>query len=385
MLGSFPPLRGLSSYCLALSMALAELITVEFVSFKKMYPQFLYPGGELSDDPTFPEIHHRHLHVKRRLTWYNPFSWLTAGLSTQADLLHAQWWSLPLFAAYGCICLLFKLRGKPVVLTVHNVLCHDRSALYKLASRFLFKLGDHFIVHTPLNRSQLSTHYGIPLQKISVIAHGRLDFQVPSSVDRAAIRRQLGFKPQHRVILFFGAIRSYKGLDTALNAFGSVLRHHPTARLLIAGKLWEKWAPYAKLIEKLAISDSVVTHLNYIHSGDVHRYFCAADLVVLPYHHFDSQSGVGATAVAFQKPMIVSNVGGLPELVGERRRIVTPGDPAALAEAIRYHFRQGKHPRTESATAESIASRLQWPPIARKTCAVYQRLTSVCTRTAKDF
>ena len=148
MMGSFPPIRGLSSYCLEISQALAGLVKIEFISFKRMYPQFLYPGGDLSNDPTFPEIDHSNIHVKRRMTWYNPLSWLAEGIATKADLLHAQWWSLPLVIIYGCVCLLFKLRGKPVVFTVHNVLCHDRSKLYRLASRLLFRLGDHFIVHT---------------------------------------------------------------------------------------------------------------------------------------------------------------------------------------------------------------------------------------------
>ncbi len=115
MLGTLPPLRGLSSYCFALSLALADRVRVEFISFNKLYPGFLYPGGSLDEDHSFPAAEHERLKVKRRLTWYNPFTWFREAMFTGGDLLHAQWWSLPLAIIYGCICAIFKLRGKPVV------------------------------------------------------------------------------------------------------------------------------------------------------------------------------------------------------------------------------------------------------------------------------
>ena len=385
MLGSLPPIRGLSSYCLEICMAMAGLMKVEFISFKKMYPAFLYPGGNLNDDPTFPEISHHNVTVKRRMTWYNPFSWLSEGLSTKADLLHAQWWSLPLVGIYACVCLLFKLRHKPVIFTVHNVLCHDRSKLYQLASRVLFSLGDHFIVHTHLNREQMMSIYQIPFSRISVVAHGSLNFQVKRAIDRDTIRMQMAFRPEHRVILFFGAIRPYKGLDTLLRAVPEVLQQNPTARLLIAGKLWEKWSPYATLIDDLAISEYVICHLEYIPAGDVHRYFSAADLVILPYHHFDSQSGVGATAVAFQKPMIVTNVGGLPELVSHQDQIVEPGDPCSLAQAINRYFCNHHSNAATPLTAKSVTDRLQWPSIAQKTHTIYNQVLSARNHLAEEI
>ncbi|MGD9113136.1 MAG: glycosyl transferase family 1, partial [Desulfobacterales bacterium] len=152
MLGSFPPLRGLSSYCLEISLALAEYVSIEFISFKRLYPRILYPGGGLKDDPTFPDTAHKRINIKRRLRWYNPLTWILEAVVVRSDLLHAQWWSLPLLPIYVCICGIFKLRGKPIILTVHNVLSHERSSIYKTASKVLFKLGNHFIVHTEKNR-----------------------------------------------------------------------------------------------------------------------------------------------------------------------------------------------------------------------------------------
>jgi glycosyltransferase involved in cell wall biosynthesis len=376
MLGSFPPLRGLSSYCLELALALADRVQVEFISFKKLYPGFIYPGGDLKNDYTYPTIFHQGLTISRRLTWYNPISWITEAVFSKTDLLHAQWWSLPLAAIYACVGAIFKFRGKPVVFTIHNVLSHEPSRLYKTVSRWLFNLGDHFIVHTEINRRQMRTHYGISSNRISLISHGSLDFHVQNRIDRDNIRLELGIDPSQKVILVFGAIRSYKGVDTALQAFPEVLQEVPDSLLFIAGKLWQKWKPYQQLIEDLGINDSVKTCLDYIPSGDVYKYFEAADLVILPYHHFDSQSGVGSTAVSFHKPMIVSNVGGLPDLVKDCRYVIPPRDPKALARSIAGCLKDPKQLTAMAGYTQKVAAELSWPRIAQKTCAIYDNLIS---------
>ena len=177
MLGSLPPIRGISSYCLELSKAVASKCHVNFITYRdeKIYPSFLYPGGTATDF-TFPEIKTNTLSVSDSLVWYNPLTWLKQAFSAKGDILHAQWWSLPLFPIYYIICLGFKLRKKPVVMTVHNVLPHEKSAIFCLASRLLFHLCDHLIVHTYINKGQLKRYYHIPQEHITVIPHGPLDF-----------------------------------------------------------------------------------------------------------------------------------------------------------------------------------------------------------------
>ena len=374
MLGSFPPLRGLSSYCFEIAAALAVSVNVEFISFKKLYPKFLYPGGDLKDDHTFPEYNTKGLRVRRRLTWYNPITWGVEATFTKAELLHAQWWSLPLVVVYLCVCGIFKLRGKPVVFTIHNVLSHDGSRLYETASKLLFKLGDYFIVHTEKNRQQLTARYEISNETISVIPHGNLDFQVRHQSDRNKIREEFEITPNQKVVLLFGAIRPYKGVITAIEAFPAVLKEVPDTLLLIAGKLWQKWDPYQQLINKLGIANAVRTYLEYIPSGDVYRYFEAADLVILPYHHFDSQSGIGSTAVSFRKPMIVTEVGGLPELVKNQKYVIPPKDPEVLAQSIIECFNDQTQLAAMAADAETVAAEISWSSIAQKTCAIYDTL-----------
>ncbi len=376
MLGTLPPVRALSSYCFELADAMAKLCDIEFISFKKIYPALLYPGGNPADDHTYPQLSASDIRVRRRLAWYNPLSWLVEGFTARGDLLHAQWWSGPLFFIYFAVCACFRLRGKPVVFSVHNVMAHEKTSLFYRMSQALFSFGDHFIVHSKTNHRQLSEHYHIPSGKISVIPHGILNLHIREGNGREALRRELGIGLQDKVILLFGAIRPYKGIATAIRAVAEIIPSVPQARLLIAGRLWEDWTPYAQLIASLGIEKYVFTHLEYIPSGNVHRFFKTADLCLFPYHHFDSQSGAGAAALAFRKPMIVSDVGGLPELVKDRRWIVPPGDRTALAQAMIHCLGDPALLERMQLDAEEVATRFAWPDIARATTEIYQKLLS---------
>lgn len=374
VLGTLPPLRALSSYCYEFTRAMAGHCSIEFISFKSIYPGFLYPGKNLKEDSTYPELNVPGLNVRRRLTWYNPFSWILEGIATRADLLHAQWWSLPLFPVYLTICILFKLRKKPIVFTVHNVLSHDRSGLYEKLSGFLFWFGDHFIVHSAMGKHQMQQHYEIPENKISVIPHGSLDFHVKNQVDHAELKNKMGFRQSDRIILLFGAIRPYKGVDTAIRAMAKITAQILEARLLIAGKLWEDWAPYEKLIRDLNLMDFVYPHLEYIPSGEVYKYFEVSDLALFPYRFFDSQSGAGATAISFRKPMIVSNVGGLPDLVGDPDAIIEAEDSDDLAEKVIRFFTDQAF-RAQLTEKIIFSSRfLDWTHIGQKTKSIYSYL-----------
>lgn len=374
ILGTLPPIRALSSYCFELTHSLAKICHVEFLSFKKIYPAFLYPGGTPDDDHTYPEINNPNISVRRRLAWYNPLSWLAEGLTATGDLLHAQWWSMPLFPVYMLVCACFKIRKKSVVFTVHNVFSHEKSWIYFKLSDVLFKTGDHFIVHSDLNKQQLIKFYGISESRISIVPHGGLDFHIRPQANRKALLQTFGYAPEHKIILIFGAIRPYKGIDTAIRAFAEIIPEMPNARLLIAGSVWGDWSPYERLIRELRLEPFVATHLDYIPSGDVHKYFEVADLCVFPYLHFDSQSGAGAVALSFHKPMIVSDVGGLPELVRDRRFIVPPANPSAIADAMRMCLEDPKILSRMAEDAKAVSAKFAWPAIAGKTAMIYQRV-----------
>ncbi len=374
ILGTLPPIRALSSYCFELTKALAAHFRIEFISFKSIYPAFLYPGGDLKDDNTYPPMNLETVHIRRHLAWYNPFSWFYEALFTKACLLHAQWWSLPLFPIYFTISLIYRLKGKPVIFTVHNVLPHDKSPIYTNLSRLLFQSGNHFIVHTEIGRQQMIEHYKISPDKLSVIPHGDLGFHVNHRADRQKIRKEMGLGDQEKIILLFGAIRPYKGIDVAIRALPEIIAKIPNARLIIAGKLWEEWEPYEQLIKQLKLEDHVILHLDYIPSNQVYRFFEVADLTIFPYRHFDSQSGVGATAVSFMKPMIVSNVGGLPELVKDEKFIVEPDNAEDLAEKIALCLNDSIMLEEMARQTKVISQQLSWFDIAEKTRIVYKKV-----------
>ncbi len=375
ILGSLPPLRALSSYCLAFSLAVSRLIETEFISFKSIYPLFLYPGSELKEDYTFSGLRESsNLKVRRNLTWYNPLTWISEGLYTKGQVLHLQWWSPPLIGIYLILCIFYKIRKRPIVITVHNIMSHEKSFLYDLFSRILFKFGDHFIVHSQSNKDQLIKAFGIKSNRVNKIAHGPLKFQHRKDITRDIARNMLHLKSQDQVILIFGAIRAYKGLEVSLEAVARVVNEIPEARLVIAGRLWEPWERYEKIIKEKRISAYIMKYLCYINADEVAKYFLASDLVILPYLNFDSQSGVGATALAFGKPMIVSRTGGLPELVADQNNVVPPGDAQALSNRIIYCLKNRPVLEKMAQESETIAEGISWDRIAAQTVAIYEKL-----------
>jgi glycosyltransferase involved in cell wall biosynthesis len=374
MIGSAPPLRGISSYCLELARSVAKSVPVEFISFRFMYPRFLYPGGDLRDDETFPAVESPRLNIQRVLTWYNPLGWIMTAVRIKSDVVHVQHWSLPLVPVLLVILLVLRTRRLPVVLTIHNVLPHERGRLHAWGTRLLCHLADACILHSEENVQMAETYLRVPKNKIECIAHGVLSFFNDGGGNRHEARKRLGIPGDVPVVLCFGAVRSYKGIDVLLRSFSTVLRRLPHAILVVAGQLWVDWAPYRELIEQEGIDESVRTFLKYIDSADVKHFFLASDLAVLPYTHFDAQSGVGMAALAFATPMIVTTVGALPELVKDPRCRVPPNDVESLAERIVMGLTDEGFRRDATADAEEIAKTSSWDCIAQETVALYDKL-----------
>jgi glycosyltransferase involved in cell wall biosynthesis len=377
VLGSFPPLKGLSPYCAELAKAVSKQVRLHCLSFKRLYPRFLYPGGDSAEGQGAPEDGELGSRVTRKLTWYNPFGWLATGLATQGALLHAQWWTVALAPVYAVICGCFRLRGKPVIITVHNTRFHEGSRLADRVGGWVLRLGTRFIVHAESNAVALAEHYGIPRERISVIPHGPLDLFLKPQGDYADVRHRLGIPAAGKVVLLFGAVRPYKGLDTAIHAFAEVAASDRSVHLLIAGRLWGEWQPYQELVDRHGLAGRVHLHPDYVPTAEVGDYFQAADLVLLPYHSFDSQSGVGAAALAFGKPMLVTDVGGLPELVADRSCVVPPRDVPALAEALRWAFSEPRRLERMREDAQAMAERYSWSGIAEQTRALYEDVLGI--------
>lgn len=167
MLGSFPPqVQGIPDYCGPLASALSQYSEVTALGFKKMYPAFVFPGEKSSMDPAGQLPQGPHLTVHHSLTWYNPFGWLIWPLRARADVFHLQWWSLPLFPVALTVLLTMKLLGRPIVVTVHNVLPHEASPGFMTAGRIVCRLADRVIVHSGENQRQLVEGYGVDERRV---------------------------------------------------------------------------------------------------------------------------------------------------------------------------------------------------------------------------
>ena len=373
MLGSLPPLRGISSFCLPLARSVSRLAPVEFISFKAMYPRFLYPGDSQTDE-TAPLPEGGTLTVRRRLAWYNPFGWALEGLRVRADVVHAQHWSLPLVPGYLTVLALARLRGARIVLTIHNTAPHGRSRAFVPALRVLARVAHCCVVHSEYGRGQAVELLGVPPERVRVILPGAGDGETARSRDRAVARGRLGLPAEGPVVLCFGAVRPYKGVEVLLRAFAQALDAAPEARLVVAGKPWTDWAPYQALAEELGISGRVHAFPRFIPEAEVADFFAAADLVVLPYTWFDAQSGVGMAALGYGKPLIVTRTGALSELVCDPRFVVEPNDAATLAQPLALCLSDPGVLDGMRADAAERSRAFSWERAAAETVALYEEL-----------
>ena len=373
MMGALPPWRGVAPYTQKLLEGLETVdeVEVEFIDFISLYPPRLYPGGDpldrIADRPTFQRAH-----LRRLLAWYNPISWLWAGLTLRGAVVHAQWWSFILAPVYLTVLALARLRGRKVVLTLHNVRPHEGGAWQRWLYRSVFRLAHHFIVHSQRNAETLTAIYPAAAGRVGIIPHGLLSVREMRDLSKQEARRQLGLALDRPVILFFGNIRPYKGLDVLLQAFRRVLDQGQEATLVIAGQPWDDFAPYRRLIEQSALDGHVRTWLEYVPEERVEAFFAAADLAVFPYTHFDSQSGAATLALSFGVPILVSDVGALPELVDDPRAVVPANDPVALADGIRAILTDDALRNKLATDARRIASQLDWGTIAQRTAELYR-------------
>jgi len=373
MLGSLPPAAGISGYCLEIAEALSARAEVHFISFRRMYPKWLHPGGGV-EDATWPEPREPGLRVRRRLQWYNPAGWVWEGLFTPGDVLHVQWWSWFLGPVYLTVMGLFRLRGRKIVVTVHNVRSHEHHALARWMSRLVLSLADRFIVHTQRNVRVLRKTSGIQVERIRVIPHGVMGVLAQGPRLESTARQRLGLPAEGRTVLSFGAIRDYKGVDVLLDAAARLLGDLPDLKVMIVGRLWGDWEKYQERIRRHGLEEHVFLHLDYVPAAEVPGYFEAADLVVLPYRRFHAQSGVGMAALAFGKPLLVSDVGGLPDLLGDPGQALPPGDARALAEGIRRAFTEPGLLARMRADSLRQAEKFQWDTIAQQTLDLYAEL-----------
>ncbi|MEM2703893.1 MAG: glycosyltransferase [Candidatus Bathyarchaeia archaeon] len=373
VVGTLPPLKGISYYCLNFCQALSKIVNIQFIGFKKIYPERFYPHGTESklkfdvDASTFSEI-------KNIINYNNPCTWVKAALYVRGKILHIQYWAYPLVGVNFIIMLLNKFRRKKIVVTLHNVLPHENKIIGWAATLIMVLLADKLIVHDKRIFRNVVRIYPVRPNKVNIIPHGLLLPICRSNITREKARMKLNLGLEELVILFFGNIREYKGLDVMLYSLRKIRQHLPHVRLLIAGAPWHTFSFYETLIKMLKLEGVIVKNLKYIPDEEVETYFVASDIVVLPYKFLDSSSGVAALAIGFNKPLVVTDVGGLNEFVLDKNAIAQPNDPEDLAQKIIRILTNEELRKKLILDSVYVKKKISWEAIGEKTLKLYHQL-----------
>ena len=332
MLGTAHPLRGgLASFNERLCAEFqSQGHSVAIYSFSLQYPSFLFPGKTQYSEDAAPE----HLSIKTIVNSINPFNWIKVGLMLQKekpDLVLVKFWIPFMGPCFGTILRIAKWNKHTKVISIlDNVIPHEKRFGDIIFTKYFLKAIDAFVSMSQEVLKDLKTFSNKP----ALYTPHPLYDNYGSAISKAEAIQRLGLDTDKRYILFFGFIRKYKGLDWLLEAMNHPDIKQQNIKLIIAGEFYSDEAIYTELIHQYQLQEKVELFTQFIPNSEVRNYFCAADLVVQPYKTA-TQSGITQIAYHFEKPMIVTNVGGLAENVpdGKVGFVVAP-NPDAIAEAI---------------------------------------------------
>lgn len=344
ILGSAWPLRGgLASYNERMAREFAAQghdVCIE--TFSLQYPSILFPGKTQYSDSPKPE----NLNVRASVNSINPLNWIKIGRrikKQKPDLLIIKFWlpfMAPCFSTIACIAR--KNKHTRVVSVLDNIIPHEKRPGDFFLAKMFVKQVDGFIA---MSQSVMDDLAEFDRQKPRKLSPHPLFDNFGAGVSRKEALGKLGLDPAFRYILFFGFIRDYKGLDILLKAMNNTGLKNKPVRLLVAGEYYNNAAQYQQIIKEEGIEDQLVLRNVFIADEEVRYYFCAADIIAQPYKSA-TQSGVTQIAYHFEKPMLVTNVGGLPEIVPhEKVGYVTAPDPEKIAGALNRFFDEGKADR----------------------------------------
>ncbi len=312
---------------------------VRILTFTLQYPSFLFPGKtQYTNDPA-PE----HLKIDVKLNSVNPFNWIKVGnyyKKWKPDLVIFRFWTPFMGPCFGTIAhIIKKNKHTKVIAITDNVIPHEKSIIDKPFTSYFLSACDGFLA---MSKSVLNDLKSFNNTKPKVYNPHPLynNFGIAPSTEKAI--QHLNLDLNYRYVLFFGFIRKYKGLDLLLEAFADERLRDYKIKLLVAGEFYESSAPYEAIIAKHKLSEHVVLRTAFIPDDEVKYYFAAADLVAQTYHHA-TQSGVTQIAFHFEKPMLVTNVGGLSEMIPNGiAGYVVPPNPENIADALLDYFKNNQ-------------------------------------------
>lgn len=341
IIGPAWPLRGgLASFDERLAKQFtAEGYDTTIYTFSLQYPGFLFPGTTQYSTEPAPEG----IHIKVCINSINPLNWLKIGnelRKLQPDLVIVRYW-LPLMGpCLGTILRMIKKNHfSKMICIADNVIPHESRPGDKPFTKYFVKTVDAFVTMSEKVRKDLSLFTSKPVQQVVHPLYDNFGEMVP----KQEARQRLSLPVNEKIILFFGFIRKYKGLDLLLEAMNDLRIREAGIKLLVAGEYYEDRKEYDDIITRFNISSELILKTDFIPDSEVRYYLSAADFVIQPYRNA-TQSGVTPLAYHFEKPMLVTNVGGLPDLVADGKvGIITEPDPTAIASGILRLYELGEN------------------------------------------
>ncbi|MBD5496296.1 MAG: glycosyltransferase [Lachnospiraceae bacterium] len=335
----YPYKGGIAHYTSLLYRTLAEKYEVEMISYKMQYPKLLFKKEQKDYSNDMFKVENAQFLIHTA----NPFNIIRVGKMLKKqnpDLVIMQWWH-PYFAP--CYRLLCAAMGKKIqkMFICHNVFPHERFPMDRFLAKMTLKRGDSFIVHSKSDGEDLLTMK--PDAKVKQNPHPTYNAFKIRNLDKEQARKDLGEGKDTKLLLFFGFVREYKGLKHLLKAMPQVKEKLENVKMMVVGSFADDKADYMQLISDMQIGGCVELIDGYTPDNEVEKYFAACDVVVLPYESA-TQSGIVQIAYGFEKPVIVTNVGGLPDVVtdGKTGYVVEPKKPEALSDAIVDFYRNGR-------------------------------------------
>jgi glycosyltransferase involved in cell wall biosynthesis len=313
-------------------------------SFSLQYPSFLFPGKtQYSNEPAPVD-----LKIFPVINSINPLNWIKIGNrigKERPDIVVIRFWLPFMGPAFGTILKRVK-RNKHtrIVCIADNIIPHEHRPGDTVFTKYFLKRCDAFITMSEKVMNDLRKF--VPDKPAKLVQHPLYD-NFGDIISKPQAREKLGVGSQESIVLFFGFIRKYKGLDILLDAM-KILKQNlksqiSNVKLLVAGEFYDDEKPYLEQINRLGINENVILRADFIPDSEVKYYLCAADAVIQPYRNA-TQSGVTPLAYYFEKPMIVTNVGGLPSLVpNEKAGLVADPTAQSIANAILRFYQLGEN------------------------------------------
>jgi glycosyltransferase involved in cell wall biosynthesis len=334
---------------------------------------------QLKSDPFFFKL-------KNLIRYYSSQCWYI--ISHKKRIIHFQWLDRHKVIDRVMLPMLTRLRGHKIVLTVHNINAGKRdnhdTRLNRLTLKTLYKLAHRLIVHTPKSKQELMREFNVPASKIAVIKHGMNNRVSQRGVTVEEAKAHFGIKKDEKVLLFFGNIDYYKGVDILIDSLFFLPENlSEKVKVIIAGnsKSTEYTGQALKKTEGSPLHDKILAHIKYIPDSEVEYYFMAADCIVLPYRAI-YQSGVIFMAYTFGLPLIVTDVGNFRNDVieGKTGFLVEPENPEKLAGVISGYFQSGLYENLENTRVgiqDWAWQNYSWESIGVETKTLYESISQV--------